>query len=380
MGILANTVSISQFDVVGEEYDSSEIGNRIGACLQEQAFVSIETGSEEQALGWVELDDFTSAEFADNERWRRDNYVVFTLRRDQRRLPSALLKGELAAQQQRFLTANPTFNRVPKQKNEELKELVRQRLLARTLPTPTLYDVMWNLDSGRLTFASVSMRAIDELCDLFQKTFPGLRLVLVHPLQRARALVAAPLRAAWAQLDDGGEAPVLQQIEDGAWLGGEFMLWLMYRTAAGNCTYSRQDGDNVTAWLDNRFLLAGSGNEGAQKVTITGPQDNFAEVCAALRQEKQLLEATIHLEQEENQWRLNLKGELFQFGSFKCPAVRVDRSVAAEDEQVSIFYERAFVLERGLELFDAVLAAFLACRLGADWPDEQQRITQWLEG
>ncbi|WP_316347243.1 recombination-associated protein RdgC [Desulfuromonas acetoxidans] len=384
MGLLSNTVSISQFDVVGD-FPEGDLAQWVGEKLAEHAFSSIENSAEELALGWVELDDFQAMEFSDPSSWWRDDYVAFTLRRDQRRLPSALVKGELQREQQRFLAENPTYQRVPKDKNDELKELVRNRLLVRVLPSPSLMDVVWNLRTGRLTFASVSTRAMDDLTDLFQKTFVGLRLVSVYPMQRARLVTPDALQDALAAENPSAEGSVMEQIRDNQWLGSEFLMWLLYGTTNARSDYQvtcdgpAAAGERFVAYLDNRFLLTGQGNEGAQKVTVVGPQDRFEEVRVALRQGKEVGEATIHMEKLEHQWRLTLKGELFQFGSFKCPTVRIEKGAELEDERLAVFYERMHVLEEGLQLFDSLLAAFLAERLGGQWGQRCQQINQWLE-
>ena len=384
MGLLSNTVSISQFDVVGE-FPEGDLAQWIGEQLAAHAFSSIEHSAEELALGWVELDDFQSADFSDPSSWWREDYVTFTLRRDQRRLPSALVKGELQREQQRFLAENPGYQRVPKDKNDELKELVRNRLLVRVLPSPSLMDVVWNLRTGRLTFASVSTRAMDDLTDLFQKTFAGLRLVSVYPMERARQVVAEPLLEALNAENSSVEGSVMEQIRDNQWLGSEFLMWLLYGTTNGRSDYRvcsngpAAEGESFIAYLDNRFLLTGQGNEGAQKVTVIGPQDRFEEVRVALRQGKEIGEATIHMEKLEHQWRMTLKGELFLFGSFKCPTVRIEKGAELEDERLAVFFERMHVVEEGIQLFNSLLAAFLGERLGPQWGQRCQQITAWLE-
>lgn len=389
MGLLSNTVSLCPFDVVGDfpaaATSPTERAAWIGEQLQQFAFRSIEHSGEEQALGWVTLDDFQCSEFAGNTDWWRDEYVCFSLRRDQRRLPAALVRAELARAQQRFLAENPTFQRVPKERNEELKEQVRARLLTRVLPTPAVYDVLWHLPSGRLFLCHLAASTLDVATDLFQKTFTGLRLVLVHPLARARQILSADLMHALAAADQApADASVVEQIERNRWLGWEFLRWLMYQTTQGSSLYAVQrpgpaaGGTAFRAWLDDRLLLAGAVQSGVQKVTVVGPQDNFDEVCSALRQDKQIIEATLHFERGEQAWRLTLKAELFQFGSFRCPAVRLERDGAVENEQLGLFYERLHVLAEGLQLFDSLLLTFLQQRLGPAWPQLCQRVEAWL--
>lgn len=384
MGLLSNTVSLTVFDVVGE-MPQQELIPWIETQLKQHAFSSIENSSEELSLGWVELDDFQARDFTAPGAWWRENYVTFSLRRDQRRLPAALVKGELKREQEKFLQQNPTFQRVPKDKNDEFKELVRTRLLIKVLPVPTVMDMLWDTHKDQVLFASTSKRAIDDVVDLFSKSFPGLRLVVRHPAARARAVVGdeyAPLLEQTLTADV--EAPVTQQIEQNAWLGHEFLLWLMYQTTNSDSAYQVEcrgpaaKGEPFRSWLDERMVLAGSGNEGVQKVTVSGPQDNFEEVCVALGRGKEMSEATIYLDKYEYQWRVTLKGELFQFGSFKCPAVKIDKSAAMEDEQQAVFYERMHVLEEGMQLFDTLLHIFLRQRLGSGWDATAGLIQDWL--
>ena len=386
MSILSNTVSITQFDVLGVGHEGDFFGT-ICARLNEFGFKPIDNSAEELSLGWVELDDHRSAEFSSEDGFRRDNYLTFTLRRDQRKLPAVTVKAELETEKRKFLAENPTWSKVPKDKTEELKELVRARLLSRILPTPALFDVVWDTKTNRLSFTSLTPRNIDDFTDLFQKTFPGLRLVMVHPLARVKSIIPEILRQDLEATVMAIDGPVLEQIVANRWIGCDFMSWLLYRSMSGAASYVVDRGgpaiigESFTAFLDNRLIFTGQGNEGAQKIMVAGPQDNFEEACAALRQGKEITEATIYFEKLEHLWRLTLKGELFQFSSFKCPTVRIEKGAELDDERQSIFYERMHVMSEGLQLFDSLLLEFLKVRLVANrWNTESQKMTGLLEG
>jgi hypothetical protein len=135
------------------------------------------------------------------------------------------------------------------------------------------------------------------------------------------------------------------------------------------------------AYINDRLILKGESERGVQKVSVAGPQDNFSEVRSAVRNGKEITEATIYLEKEEEElWKLTLKGEMFHFASFKSPAVRIERDEVTdeESEREAVFYERMFVLERGLQLFDSLYADFLRLRLGSGWAKEATNIEEWL--
>ena len=132
--------------------------------------------------------------------------------------------------------------------------------------------------------------------------------------------------------------------------------------------------------LDDRLVLLG-GEEGAvQKVSVVGSQDQFREVRTALRNGKQITEATLYLEKEEYQWKMTLRGLTFHFASFKSPSIKVEKDNTTDQarEKEAAFYERMFVLEEGLQLFDSLYAAFLERRLRKAWANEEKKIRQWL--
>jgi hypothetical protein len=125
-------------------------------------------------------------------------------------------------------------------------------------------------------------------------------------------------------------------------------------------------GEGFVAYINDRLVLEGEDEEGRQKVTVAGPQNRFDEVLTALESGKNICEATLYLEKEELLWKLTLKGELFQFGSFKSPAVKLEKDdmVDPASERQAVFFERMYLLETGLQLFDSLYATFLHERLG----------------
>ena len=91
-------------------------------------------------------------------------------------------------------------------------------------------------------------------------------------------------------------------------------------------------------------------------------------------------EATIYFERGENVWKTTLKGETFHFASLKAPKVQEERDNTVDElsEREALFFERMYVLETGLQLFDSLYAAFLDIRLGNGWEAEMGLIGEWL--
>lgn len=386
MGILSNTVSICQFRVTGD-LPEGDLYQWTSERLAANAFRSIDDTAQELSFGWVHLDDMEQANFDTPRSFWRENYSVFTLRRDQRKAPSALFKTEMARAESEFLASNPTLKRVPKGERDNLRDVVRASLYSRILPSPATYDAVWDRKNGIVTFTSLSPRATDLFVDLFKKTFEGLRLVMIHPFARGEMVLDEETVALLKEANRTSSDDVVSLIRENAWLGMGFMRWLMYRTMEESSEYEVNrtghfmEGEPYVAYINDRLILEGAGERGVQKITVIGPQDNFSEVRTAVRNGKEITEATIYLEKEEEEfWKLTLKGEMFHFGSLKSPAVKIERDEATDEasEREAVFYERMFLLERGLQLFDSLYADFLRSRLGSGWAEETARIEAWF--
>ena len=267
MGILANTVSICQFRVAGD-LPAGDLFAWASEALRTHAFRPIDTVPAELSLGWVHVDDQRLAEFTVPAHFWRDHYLVFTMRRDERRLPAALLKAYVQVAEHEYLAANPGLSRVPKQKREELREAVRASLLAKTLPVPTTFDAVWDTRSGLVTFASTSPKNVEQFETLFKKTFPGLRLVAIHPYARAGQVVDEALQPALEKANQATSEAVLDLIKANQWLGWDLFLWLMYRTMHDAYTFRVSQpghidaGDQFSAYVNDRLVLMSVGENG----------------------------------------------------------------------------------------------------------------------
>jgi hypothetical protein len=388
MGVYANTVSITQFTITGD-LPSNEQFPWFSEKLSHKGFQSIENSSEETSEGWTLVDRPDDAAFeAPGDFWR-DNYLVFSLRRDQRKIPAAVLKSHANREESAFLAQHPNLRRTPKNKRQEIKELVQVRLLTKCLPVPASVDVVWDLKSGVLTLFSLGSKVIERFEDYFRKTFEGFSLVMIHPYARAGMLVDGELRENLEKANQANSDAVAALIRDNQWLGWDFMLWLLQRGINGEGEFSVcrpghfNTGERFSAWIDDRIQLQGGGEEGGiQKVSVSGSQDSYPEAISALKGGKRITSATVCMEKDENLWKLTLKGETFGFASFKCPQIRIEKDATVDQmsEREAAFYERMYLLEQGVQLFDSLLASFLKERLSGGWAGRMTVIQEWLDG
>ena len=387
MGFLAASASVCYFQVDGAIKLPQQLAE-VQQNLAAEGFRSIEQTSDELSIGWVELDDYEASSFSSEQSFRRDQHLCFTLRQDRRKVPATLLKRQVAQLSEKFLANNPSFNRVPKGEMEQIRDTARSLLMARTLPTPSCYDVIWDSERQLLRLCSLSPKVIDSFQGLFQQTFPNLRLQLLHPFARAEQLLPAE-QEKLQQFNQAQTDAVLDLIESNRWLGADFLRWLLYRTLNSDSAYSINcpgpllEKQPFTAFLDNRLVLIGGSQEGLQKVVVAGPQDQYSEVRAALAQSKEIEEATLHfrLDSEEDGWKLTLKGERFQFGGFRTPMVKPesdpDDDPAAEAE--AAFFTKLGAMEEGEQMFASLLKSFLNLRLSEAWSETANTIDSWLQ-
>ena len=172
MGVYANTVSISQFTITGDLPTEDQF-NWFSKKLANRGFQSIEDSTEESAEGWTLVDKPDDVSFEAPSDFWRDNFVVFSLRKDQRKIPAAVLKSHTAREESSFLAENTNLRRTPKHKREEIKEQVQLRLMTKCLPVPSAVDVVWDQKTGILTLYSLGTKVIERFEDIFRKTFEG---------------------------------------------------------------------------------------------------------------------------------------------------------------------------------------------------------------
>lgn len=388
MGVYANTVSITQFTVSGELPGTDQF-QWFSKKLSDHGFQSIENSTEESAEGWSLVDKPDDSLFDVPSDFWRDNYLVFSLRRDQRKIPAAVLKSHTSREEALFLAQNPNLRRTPKHKREEIKEQVQLRLMTKCLPVPSTVDIVWDLKGGVLTLFSLGAKVIDRFEEIFRKTFEGFSPVIIHPFARARKLLDGQLLDSLEAANQAGSDTVVSLIRDNQWLGCDFMIWLLQRGVNGEgdfsvcCPGHITASESFSAWIDDRIQFQGGGEEGGiQKVTVSGSQDSYLEAISALKGGKRITSATICIEKDESPWKLTLKGDTFGFASLKCPQVRIekDSTVDQMSEREAVFYERIYLMDQGIQLFDSLFTLFLKERLTEAWNGRLLAIQAWLDG
>jgi len=166
--------------------------------LKQFCFRDIDNTSDERSWGWVCFDDMldTSWRTAPPEK---GGYIAFSLRQDTRRIPAAVLKKHLAIALREEEARNKEQGKkfISRERKKELREQVRIKLMARFLPIPAEFNVLWTIDTGVIYFASTQSKMIDLFSDYFTLTF-DLHLEPLTPYALAASMLD---EAAMTKLD-----------------------------------------------------------------------------------------------------------------------------------------------------------------------------------
>lgn len=373
----ANTIALTQFTVTGDIPGADDLFPTISSALSRFAFQSIDNTTDQLSTGWVHLNDSAVAAFDNPGLLWIDNLLVFSLRQDVRRVPTAVLNAEIKKESEAFLAENPNLRRVPKQKRADIKETVTLRLLARTLPVPTVCDVAWDMKAGVINLFANANKMIELFDKQFRMTFPEFSLQMVVPYRRAEKLVEnLPLSSVLAAYNGAASDSVVSLIRDNAWIGRDFLLWLLSGQSNGITA-------GFSAWIDSRLVMIGATGEGTQKITVAGDvHDRLPTIKTALLDGKNITSATIYIENNDGAvYRLTLAGDTFIINGFKTPAVRLDGEV---DESVTEFQafvlEKMFLINTGMGYLQTLLQLFLEVRLSNRWTGCLADIKAWMDG
>ena len=179
MGILSGALSVRRFRVVGTIEDGWRDSFR--ERLQEFAFRTPpqEVGKEE-IEGWVEAHNLLDASFEDFNKWLYNEYVLFALRVDKKRLPAKLFAATLEKRCEAWKLEKEA-ERVPASVRTELREALEMEWLKKTLPSVAVTEAVWHINEQWPVLHGMSDAVSDRFRKRFFRTF-GFRLVPWSPL------------------------------------------------------------------------------------------------------------------------------------------------------------------------------------------------------
>ncbi len=365
-----------------------------------------------EAVGWCVIERPFDLDFQP-DRIFYDRFLQLGFRVDKWKIPGVLLKSQIADEEQRML-ARAGREKLTRAEKEDIKLRVIGRLRKKILPTSRAFDVLWDLDAGTVLLFTHSVRATEEFCALFQKTF-GLELHVDSPYAAAeRANLPPALRKAFEKVEplrlssgrntktaqrkeeagqlapaarvakalprDEDEAEevddelqaLIERIETTRFLGAEMLLWVWLRQELVNEPIAVGEGE-AEVWLDRKLTLEHVLDR-AERVAVRGAQPaGSAEAREAVRNMKLPVAARLVLRLEQQDFAFDFNAPRFLIGSGAVPAV-------LKEESDDAFLERTELIERLTALLDGLFAAFLRERLAPGWSKGwEPALAAWMD-
>ena len=186
MGFLSASVGFSRYRV-NDKLPENFWGWALER-LRTAAFTDNVAGVTEWTFGWVSPLNPLEPSILTMEDIAFGEYLLVTLRVDQRKVAPSLLKRYYLMEEKRIL-AERDIKRLPARMKREIRERTRLQLLAKTIPVPSTYDLFWNISTGQVLFCSQQQKVQAVAEDLFKKTF-DMRLEPLIPYTLAIGLAS----------------------------------------------------------------------------------------------------------------------------------------------------------------------------------------------
>ena len=186
MGLLTNSASFVRFNVEGDP--PTDFWDFAAERIKKYAFRDIDDNYDERSIGWVSCLDMFDSEFAYTS-YTVGDYLVLSLRIDERKVPAAALK-KFTLKEEGRIKRERQIPRLSRDHRQEIKENMRLVLLKKAIPIPSVYDMAWNLSDNTVLFFSTSQKAIGSLEEFFKESF-DLHLMMQIPYISAGHLLPA---------------------------------------------------------------------------------------------------------------------------------------------------------------------------------------------
>ncbi len=123
----------------------------------------------EERWGWVTVRNLLDTEFSVANTYFAP-YLMFALRTDKKAIPPALLRA-LVERETAELLKSTGMERLPPGGKAEIREQLEEKYLPQMLPSVSVVEVCWDLQSGMVRVLSTSERAVGRVRKAFSATF-----------------------------------------------------------------------------------------------------------------------------------------------------------------------------------------------------------------
>lgn len=184
MGLLKGSASFVRFSVEGELPEN--LLDFIADRVVSYSFKDIDDTYDEYSIGWVSILNMFDSEFQ-YASYAAGDYITLTLRIDERKVSSAILKKFVQKEEER-VRLEKELPKLSRSMKVEIKDRIRTELMRKAIPVPTIFELCWSLADSTVIFFSTNKKAQALLEDYFKETF-GLLLKQQIPYLTAEHLL-----------------------------------------------------------------------------------------------------------------------------------------------------------------------------------------------
>ena len=176
MGLLSRTTNFVRYSVEGELPDN--FWEFAAERIAQFSFRDIDDTFDEYSIGWVAVDNMFDSSFA-HASYAVGDYIALSMRIDERKVSKSLLQKYSRKEEER-IKKEKQIPRLNRNQRVQIKEDIRLKLVKKSLPFPSVYDLCWNLGDSTVLFFSTSTKAQSVLEEFFKECF-GLTIILQVP-------------------------------------------------------------------------------------------------------------------------------------------------------------------------------------------------------
>lgn len=168
MALFSGNFSYRKFRIVDDI--PSDFQQNLPKNLARYAFREINPQTNpELSFGWVQPFDPLDAALP-LEKVVLGKYILLGIRRDKKNISMPMLKAQIS-EAMRAKRSERSGRKLSREEINELREFVKDKLLASITPITNFYEMVWNYETGEVYFSAQSAKAATEFAELFEETF-----------------------------------------------------------------------------------------------------------------------------------------------------------------------------------------------------------------
>ena len=160
-------------------------------------------------------------------------------------------------------------------------------------------------------------------------------------------------------------------------IGNEFLTWLWFVIDSDTEQFSDNSKTPFLVEIGNRIIFEKIIDDNTiETISIKGDNAGLEEGLLAIKKGSVVTELSLKLTYIEQVWNFNIKGETYNFTSFKHPETE---KIEKKEDMEGALLEKVYLYGKAVELMDSVFNTFIRLRISEKWNNETiGEIKNWI--